>query len=258
MEKTSTTKATAKASTKRPVKKEKVEKVAKPKKEVEEVSLEGTIYDVEGNSAGKVALPKEVFGLPWNGDLVAQVVNAIQSSARKPYAHTKDRGEVSGGGKKPWKQKGTGRARHGSSRSPIWVGGGVAHGPRNEKDYDRKVNKKSKVKALFTILSAKWRDGEVLFVKNLKLAEPKTKLALAMIDRISKVQGFDKLATKKKNSALITVPALEENVKRGFSNLGNFEVSELRNINPVSLLQYKYLVIASPEDAFVTLTSKIK
>ena len=236
----------------------KAPKVVKAKKEKVEVSLEGTIYDVGGNSAGKVALPKEIFGIPWNGDLVAQVVNSIQSSARQPVAHTKDRSEVAGGGKKPWKQKGTGRARHGSSRSPIWVGGGVAHGPRNEKDYDRKVNKKMKAKALFTILSAKWRDGEILFVKNLELVEPKTKLAIAMIDRLSKVTGFDKLATKHKNAALITVPALEENVKRGFSNLKSFEVSELRNINPIALLQYKYLVIASPEDAFVTLTSKIK
>ena len=233
-------------------------KVAKPKKEVVEVSLEGTIYDVGGNSAGTVALPKEIFGIPWNGDLVAQVVNSIQSAARQPIAHTKDRSEVSGGGIKPWKQKGTGRARHGSSRSPIWVGGGVAHGPRNEKIYDRKVNKKMKAKALFTILSAKWRDGEILFVKNLEIVAPKTKLALAMIDRLSKVTGFDKLATKSKNAALITVPALEENVKRGFSNLKSFEVSELRNINPIALLQYKYLVIASPEDAFVTLNAKIK
>ena len=238
----------------------KVEKtlVAKPRKEKVEVSLEGTIYDVGGNSAGTVSLPKEIFGIPWNGDLVAQVVNSIQSAARQSLAHTKDRSEVSGGGIKPWKQKGTGRARHGSSRSPIWVGGGVAHGPRNEKIYDRKVNKKMKAKALFTILSAKWRDGEILFVKNLELVEPKTKLAIALMDRLSNVKGFDKLATKKKNAALITVPALEENVKRGFSNLGSVEVSELRNINPIALLQYKYLVIASPEDAFVTLTSKIK
>ena len=249
----------AQTKTKRAASKaEKSPKIAKPRKEVAEVSLEGTIYDVGGNSAGTVALPKEIFGIPWNGDLVAQVVNSIQSAARQPVAHTKDRSEVSGGGIKPWKQKGTGRARHGSSRSPIWVGGGVAHGPRNDKNYDRKVNKKMKAKALFTILSAKWRDGEILFVKNLELVEPKTKLALAMIDRLSNVKGFDKLATKKKNAALITVPALEENVKRGFSNLGSFEVSELRNINPIALLQYKYLVIASPEDAFVTLNSKIK
>jgi large subunit ribosomal protein L4 len=249
----------AQTKTKRAASKaEKTPKIAKPRKEVAEVSLEGTIYDVGGNSAGTVALPKEIFGIPWNGDLVAQVVNSIQSAARQPVAHTKDRSEVSGGGIKPWKQKGTGRARHGSSRSPIWVGGGVAHGPRNDKNYDRKVNKKMKAKALFTILSAKWRDGEILFVKNLELVEPKTKLALAMIDRLSNVKGFDKLATKKKNAALITVPALEENVKRGFSNLGSFEVSELRNINPIALLQYKYLVIASPEDAFVTLNAKIK
>lgn len=251
MEKTST----KKVSTKKVAKTDKVEK---PRKEKVAVSLEGNVYDVKGNVASKINLPEGIFGLPWNADLVAQVVNSMRSSARQPVAHTKDRSEVSGGGKKPWKQKGTGRARHGSSRSPIWVGGGVAHGPRNEKDYDRKINKKMKAKALFTILSAKWKSGEILFVKDLELAEPKTKLAVALVDRMSKVEGFDKLATKKKNAALITVPALEENVKRGFSNLGSYEVSELRNINPVTLLQYKYLVITSPEDAFVTLTSKLK
>lgn len=220
--------------------------------------MEAKIYNQKGAADGKITLPEKVFAAKWRSDLVHQVVQSMRSNKRAGTADTKDRGEVSGGGKKPWKQKGTGRARHGSSRSPIWVGGGVAHGPRNEKDYDRKVNKKMKAKALFTILSAKWRDGEILFVKNLELVEPKTKLAIAMIDRLSKVTGFDKLATKNKNAALITVPALEENVKRGFSNLKSMEVSELRNINPIALLQYKYLVIASPEDAFVTLTSKIK
>jgi ribosomal protein L4 len=107
-----------------------------------------TVYTTDGKQKGTIDLPDTIFAQKWNADLVHQVATSIMSNARAATAHTKDRGEVSGGGKKPWKQKGTGRARHGSSRSPIWVGGGVAHGPRNDKSYTKKINAKMKVKAL--------------------------------------------------------------------------------------------------------------
>ncbi|MCL5782115.1 MAG: 50S ribosomal protein L4, partial [Patescibacteria group bacterium] len=125
--------------------------------------MEATIYNQSGKTSGKITLPEEVFGLSWNADLVHEVVRLMNSNARPNVAHAKTRGEVRGGGKKPWRQKGTGRARHGSTRSPIWVGGGVAHGPRNEKNYSRKINKQAKRKALFTILSKKFKDGEIMF-----------------------------------------------------------------------------------------------
>ncbi len=219
--------------------------------------IEASVFDMDGKSAGKVTLPGSVFGLSWNADLVHQVITSMMTDARQPIAHTKMRGEVSGTGKKPWQQKGTGRARHGSRRSPIWVGGGVAHGPRNDKSFDRKVNKKMKTKALFTILSKKLKDGEVLFVKNIELSEPKTKHAHAVISRVAKVSGFESLATKRNNTALIALPEVSENVKRGFSNFGNMEVSEVRNLNPLSLMHYKYVVIASPEASLVTLQSRV-
>ncbi|MDE1941428.1 MAG: 50S ribosomal protein L4, partial [Patescibacteria group bacterium] len=114
--------------------------------------MEATVYNQQGKSAGKISLPEDIFNVPWNADLVHEIVRLMNSNSRTPVAHTKTRGEVRGGGRKPWKQKGTGRARHGSTRSPIWVGGGVAHGPRNEKNYSRKINRKAKSKALFTIL----------------------------------------------------------------------------------------------------------
>src|SRR3989344_4389677 len=124
--------------------------------------MEAKIYNQDGKESGKMDLPAKIFGLKWNSDLVHQVVVAMMGNARIPWAHTKNRGEVSGTGKKPWKQKGTGQARHGSRRSPIWVCGGVAHGPRNERKYDRKINKKMRAKALFTVLSQKFKDGELV------------------------------------------------------------------------------------------------
>src|SRR6185369_11983395 len=108
-------------------------------------------------------------------------------------------GEVRGGGKKPWQQKGTGRARHGSTRSPIWVGGGVAHGPRKDKNYDRKINKSAKAKAFLTLLSKKFKDGQVLFVESLSFTAPKTKDAKSALVSLSKAKGFEKLSTKRKN-----------------------------------------------------------
>src|SRR3989338_7888570 len=139
--------------------------------------MEATIYNLEGKKAGVTTLPESIFGLRWNADLVKQVADSILSSRRKNIAHTKNRGEVSGGGKKPWQQKGTGRARHGSTRSPIWRHGGVAHGPRNEKNYERIVSKKMRVKALHTILSEKNREGELVFVDHIALPEGKTREA---------------------------------------------------------------------------------
>ena len=113
------------------------------------------LYNIKGEATGKLTVPENLFGLPWNADLVHQVVTAMRANMRPNVAHTKDRGEVRGGGKKPWQQKGTGRARHGSSRSPIWKGGGVTHGPRKDKIYAQKINRTMAAKALLTVLSRK-------------------------------------------------------------------------------------------------------
>ncbi len=211
--------------------------------------METLVYNQKGQEAGKINISKDIFGLPWNADLVHQVVVSMTSSMRHSIAHTKTRGEVSGGGKKPWQQKGTGRARHGSTRSPIWVGGGVAHGPRNEKDYDRKVNKKAKTKALHVILSQKYRDGEILFIDSLSFGAPKAKDAKVVLLALSKVKGFEKLATKPKNAAIIAIDKKYPEITRSFKNFGNVDVEELRTINPVSVMNHKYIVIANPAES---------
>ena len=209
--------------------------------------MEAKIYNVKGKETGDIKLPEKLFGLRWNSDLVHQVSTSLESSKRKPVAHTKIRGEVRGGGKKPWQQKGTGRARHGSSRSPIWVGGGVTHGPRSDKNFLRKVSKSMKAKAFYTILSRKFRDGEVLFIDSIKFSEPKTKIAKQTFQDISKIKGFENIFSKKKNSAVIALAEKNKEVERSMGNLGNFEVLEARNLHPLALLKYKYVVIENPE-----------
>jgi len=99
-------------------------------------------YNTKGARVGTTELPARIFGAKWNPALVKQVYDGERTNKRIPWAHTKGRGEVRGGGRKPWRQKGLGRARHGSSRSPIWIGGGVTHGPTNRRIYQVKINKK--------------------------------------------------------------------------------------------------------------------
>jgi large subunit ribosomal protein L4 len=211
--------------------------------------MEQKVYNTKGKEAGKVTLPEAVFSTQWNADLVHQVVVSMMSNAREPIAHTKTRGEVRGGGKKPWQQKGLGRARHGSSRSPIWVGGGVAHGPRNDKNYSKKINKKMKAAALYSLLSKKLKDGEIMFVDALTFAEPKAKDAKEILSTLSGVKGFEKLAGKRRNAAFVALPSKDRMVEKSFNNFGNVEVGEVRNLNPLHVLNYKYLVIANPEES---------
>ncbi len=211
--------------------------------------MEAIIYNTKGKEAGRVALNEKVWGLAWNADLVSQVVEAMRSNARAGTAAVKDRGEVRGGGKKPWRQKGTGRARHGSSRSPIWRHGGITHGPLTEKVYIKKINKKARAKALSIVLSEKLRKGEVLFVDNIAMKEPKTKEARTVIAALAGVKGFEKLLTKKRNAAYIAVDEKSDAVVKSFSNFGNIELDTVQNMNPVDLLLYKYVVIVSPEKA---------
>lgn len=211
--------------------------------------MEVPVYNQQGKKVGTALLPDRVFNVPWNADLVHQVVTSMQMRKRHPLAHAKGRGEVSGGGRKPWRQKGTGRARHGSIRSPLWVGGGVAHGPTKEKNYFRKVNRKAAAKAFFAILSRKLQEGEILFVDHLEVTEPKTKLAKGMLETFAKIPGFETLATKKKNAAYIALSRRDRNVSKSFANLSNLTVGEFRNLNPVSSLTYKYLLVEHPEEA---------
>ncbi len=220
--------------------------------------MKATIYNQKGIKSNEISLPESIFGLSWNNDLVHQVVVSMMSNARTGVAHTKDRSDVRGGGRKPWRQKGTGRARHGSSRSPIWRSGGVTFGPRKEKNFSKKINKKMSAKALYTVLSQKAGDGEILFVDNFDIKEPKTKEAKTIFEALGKIKGFEGMVSKKKNSAFIALDEKNENVEKSFSNFGNIQMGEVRNLNILNLLNNKYLIIENPESAFKFFEKKLK
>ena len=219
--------------------------------------MEASVYNSQGKEVRSVKLPEDVFGVKWNGDLVHQVVTSMKGNERENVAHVKMRGEVAGGGKKPWQQKVTGRARHGSTRSPIWVGGGVTHGPNANKNYARKINRKMRTKALYAVLSKKFKDGEVLFIDALSVPNGKTKEARLMLGRFAAIKGYERLLTKPVNAAFIALGKKDKATELGLRNLSNISVDEVRNINPVSVLSSKYLLISDPETAFGELSDRM-
>ncbi|MFA6397410.1 MAG: 50S ribosomal protein L4 [Candidatus Paceibacterota bacterium] len=244
------------------MKKESIKKEKKAQKEtvVKEgkvSSLSASIYNQTGKETGKISLPANIFGLKWNADLVHQIVTSILSNKRAGTADTKGRGEVRGGGKKPWKQKGTGRARHGSSRSPIWKGGGVTHGPLAEKNYKKKINKKMMVKALYVVLSEKMKKNEILFIDQISIKEIKTKSAKEIIETLAKVSGFEKLSTKRKNAAIITIFGKDKTIDKSFNNLPSVSLIDFKNINPLDIMNSKYLIVANPEESIAFLKGKL-
>lgn len=200
--------------------------------------MEIEVFNQEGEKIGLTRLPSEIFGLELNKDLVYQVLVSEMANKRKPIAHTKNRGEVRGGGRKPWSQKGLGRARHGSIRSPIWKGGGVVFGPRKEKKFKKKIPKKMKRKALFMVLSEKLRKKFLIILDDLKIEKPKTKLL---------VEIFEKLKTKiqdlKKGSFLIILPEVDKNIILAARNVPEMKTIQAKNLNILDLLSFKYLIM---------------
>lgn len=214
------------------------------------------IYSQKGAEAGSITLPAKVFGAKWRSDLVHQVVESMRSNKRSGTADTKGRGEVRGGGKKPWKQKGTGRARHGSSRSPIWVGGGVTHGPLAEKNYKRKISKKMRAQALFSVLSRKLKDNEILFVDSLVMSKISTKHGVEVMKNLAKASGFKTLTTSKKPRVLTALYGRSEKTEKSFRNIPSLEIVFLKNLNPLDVLNYQYLLIENPTESVKFLESR--
>lgn len=191
------------------------------------------VYNKEGKSEGEATLPKEVFEVPMNADLVHQVLISLSANKRQGSAHTKNRGEVRGGGKKPWRQKGTGRARHGSIRSPLWVGGGVTFGPRNDKNWEREIPKKMKRKALFMVLSEKAKNDLVVLLDEFATETGKTKEMAKLV----------KALPCAKDSRLIAMAKDDKKLYLSARNIAKTKIDSARNLNILDLLNYKYLLM---------------
>lgn len=233
------------------------------------MSLKVKVYNQQAEVAGEMELSSKVFGMKANPALVHQAVVTQMANERKVIAHTKTRSEVRGGGKKPWAQKGTGRARHGSSRSPIWKGGGVTFGPRNDRNFKMRINKKMRQKAMLMALSDKVASNHLIILDKFLITEFKTKIfnqilvslenkvftPLNPVPSAAKIAGGSKgqagvkegkSKTKKpakKRSFLIIVPENDEKLSYSAKNLPGVELINLNNINIVDLLKYKELIM---------------
>ena len=179
----------------------------------------------------KVDLPKEIFEVPMNSDLIHQVVVSQMGNRRQVIAHAKGRAEVSGGGIKPWKQKGTGRARSGSNTSSIWVGGGVSHGPTKDRNFKKILPKNIKRKALFVALSDKAREGMFVVAESLQLKEAKTKEARNLLKSVGIAQ-----------SCLVVLPKMEKNTILAMRNLPKISTIQAKDLNCLDVVSSKYLL----------------
>jgi len=218
------------------------------------MSLKLPVYNQNAESIGEMELSPKVFGVKANTALVHQAVVAQMANKRQVLAHTKDRGEVRGGGRKPWRQKGTGRARHGSIRSPIWVGGGITFGPRKDRNFKKNINQKMKKKAIFMALSDKVANAKMVVLDKLEVGEYKTKIfneilknietKILFVAAVKDKAGEAKIAKKKiARNILMIIADKDDKIKYSSRNLVGVKLINLANINLVDILKYKYLIL---------------
>ena len=188
------------------------------------------ILNMKGESVGTMELSEQVFGVEVNESAIHQVVVNYLANQRQGTQSTKTRTEVRGGGRKPWRQKGTGRARQGSIRSPQWTGGGVALGPK-PRDYRYKLNKKLRQLAMKSALTSKVAEGELIVIDDIKVDEIKTKTMAAMLKDINA------------EKALIVMPEKNEAVYKSARNIKNVEATFVDTLNVYSILKYDYMVV---------------
>ena len=200
------------------------------------------LYTQSGEVKGQVELPKEIFEVKFNADLIHQALVRQQANARDNIAHTKTKGEVSGGGGKPYRQKGTGRARQGSTRSPLWKGGGVTFGPLNERNFSKMMPKKQRRQALFSALSEKARQNAVFCVESFDTQKPSAKSFNEMMK---------KLPIKK--DALFVVPEKDGKITLSARNIKNAKTILPGYLNIEDLRKYEKLVFL--KDAVEKLSS---
>lgn len=215
------------------------------------------LYNQSGEETGAVQLPDRIFKLELNPGLIHQALTAQLANSRQNLANSKGRGEVRGGGKKPWRQKGTGRARHGSTRSPIWKGGGVTFGPTKERNFKKKINKKMKQKAIFMSLSSKVKDKEFIILDVIKFKNNKTKEAKEMFDLVTPKFADYKKSSKKQDSVLVVFPDGAVDIKRAMKNLPFAGTISAASLNVKDILSYKYLMLLKDSISVINKTYKL-
>lgn len=192
------------------------------------------VYNLEGKETGELALKDMIFKVAVKPEVIHQVFVALMNNQRQPWADTKNRGEVSGGGKKPWAQKGTGRARHGSIRSPIWKGGGVAFGPLTERNYKERINRKTRRLAVKMCLSEKVSAGNFLVIDNFSFATPKTKMFSSFLQSLP----------VKSKSFLVLTPGKDAGILRMTNNIRGVKTARAEDVNVMDLLNKKTVVVS--------------
>jgi large subunit ribosomal protein L4 len=200
--------------------------------------MKTAVYNLKNEKVGEIDLPERIFGAEWKPALVQQVLVAQLANRRKPWAHVKTRAEVRGGGRKPWRQKGTGRARHGSIRSPLWVGGGKAHGPNKLRDYSQKINKKMNRLAMFSILSRKLKENCLKVFDKLDVDEPKTKILAKALRLI-----LEPKKNQKKLDVLLVAARDNKNIFRASANIPKTKAAAPESLNVYDLMNYKNIFI---------------
>jgi len=213
------------------------------------------VFNQQGKEVGEQDLNPSIFSVEVKPAVVQQAVVALTANARQVLASTKDKSEVRGGGKKPWKQKGTGRARHGSIRSPLWRGGGITFGPTTERNFSLKINKKVKKKALFMCLTDKVVNQKLVLLDNLDLAEVKTKKFFEILQNLQlrdkkekkeagkSKEKSDKKKSKKVKSVLVVTPQKEDKVIKSARNIDRVKIVSASSLNILDVLKHQCVLM---------------
>jgi len=191
------------------------------------------VYNKNGEKIGKTDLPGDIFNVKINPSLIHQVAVCQYANQRQGTVHAKGRGEVSGGGKKPWAQKGTGRARHGSIRSPLWKGGGVSFGPVKKRNYKKTIPRKMKKQTLSMVISGKAKEGLLIVPEEFKSERGKTKEIAEILNRLPSAG----------KSVLIALPLMDKKTILAARNIKNAVTIQARDLTVLDLLNFQYLIM---------------
>lgn len=207
------------------------------------MSLTVNIYNQKGEAKDKMELPGSLFNVDLSLELIHQARVTQTANQRQVLAHAKTRSEVRGGGRKPWRQKGTGNARAGSIRSPIWIGGGITFGPNKMRNFAKKINKKMKRRAIFMAFSDKLNSGSLLVLDKLEMPDFSTKKFKNIVEKLEK-HLTKKDDEQKKRSLLVVADSVDEKVRYSANNLAGVKILNTDNINILNLLKYENLVMS--------------